>query len=156
MLSGWQNTCILLQNLDIPLCILNCNLIVTVPLTYQTTLSGAPAAIPTTESHLFLMQGQKITATQSQLLVLSLACRSYDCFNKFVLCNWTFRNFILKLFVYLSKEWWTSNHLYFCETQPLWDALFLPNHDTNQFFLTMTQLFQSFGVLSNLQIIALF
>ncbi len=51
------------------------------------------------------------------------------------LCNFSLRNSFLILLHYFSPQhwghWWSSSHLDFWETLPLWEALFIPNHVAN-------------------------
>ncbi len=55
--------------------------------------------------------------------------------DNFKLCNFYLRNSFLILLHYFSPQhwgnWWSSSHLDFWETLPLWEALFIPNHVAN-------------------------
>ncbi len=50
-------------------------------------------------------------------------------------CNFSLRNsFLILLHYFLPQHWgnwWSSSHLDFWETLPLWEALFIPNHVAN-------------------------
>ncbi len=55
--------------------------------------------------------------------------------DNFKVCNFSLRNSFLILLHYFSPQhwgnWWSSSHLEFWETLPLWEALFIPNHVAN-------------------------
>ncbi len=55
--------------------------------------------------------------------------------DNFIISNFSLRNSFLILLHYFSPQhwgnWWSSSHLDFWETLPLWEALFIPNHVAN-------------------------
>ncbi len=95
-----------------------------------------------------LPEGRKSRSIPYLPLALSFVHRDFSRFSKSIddimyyrcwdiqsLHNFTLWNIFLKLFHNFSTQffadWWTSAHLYFWETLPLWNAPFKPSHVTD-------------------------